>query len=115
MVKLTQIALVSALLALGGCSGDKGPPPMTVQCAAYYDIATTALGKLNAPQMKQVIIRLQLAKKLAFQMAQEEVGDEFDEMLSEETSRQQGMLPNPGSIGPLMNQYKQQCQTLVQS
>ncbi|QYK02963.1 hypothetical protein [Shewanella psychrotolerans] len=85
-----------------------------LQCAAYYHIASDAIGNMNAPQMQAVGERLKKSGEDAVVLAKQYQTDaEVDALLEQNIAEQQASLPSNKNLGGLMNRYKDACQRLL--
>ena len=85
-----------------------------LQCAAYYHIASDAIGNMNAPQMQAVGERLKKSGEDAIVLAKKYQTDaEVDALLEKSIAEQQASLPSNKNLGGLMSRYKGPCQSLL--
>ncbi|WP_144208635.1 hypothetical protein [Shewanella donghaensis] len=85
-----------------------------IQCAAYYQISSSMIMGMNAPQMKPVGERLKTsaieAEKIAgsYLPAEQVVAD-----IATAKEQQLASLNGKGNLGPLMGKYKEVCKKAV--
>ncbi|QYJ87639.1 hypothetical protein K0I73_08115 [Shewanella mesophila] len=85
-----------------------------LQCAAYYHIASDAIGNMNAPQMQAVGERLKKSGEDAIVLAKKYQTDaEVEALLEKSIAEQQASLPSNKNLGGLMSRYKSPCQSLL--
>ncbi|WP_434951046.1 hypothetical protein ACRWQL_16150 [Shewanella sp. HL-SH4] len=85
-----------------------------VQCAAYYQIASEAIGAMNAPQMQAVGERLKIsATDAATLAAKYRSAEQVAKDIIAEKQQQIAKLGGSSNLGGLMGQYKELCKTVV--
>ena len=85
-----------------------------LECASYYQISSSAIANMNAPQMQAVGDRLLNSSKQAVTLAQQyQSKEDVESKLSEIKEKQLASLPNSKSLGSLIGKYKVSCKTLL--
>lgn len=85
-----------------------------IECASYYQIASEAIAKMDAPQMQTVGKRLKGTSLEAIALAKNYQSDEaVSDLLSDIQQAQLATLPENKNLGKLMNKYKDSCKTLL--
>lgn len=118
---LTQVkTLVLGGLVLGASTAtwageaEKAFSKELIECAAYYQISSEAIGAMNAPQMQAVGERLKSSKVEAENLAKKYNSEaEVTQAVADAKARQIKSLGGSSSLGALMGQYKEQCKTLL--
>jgi hypothetical protein len=121
LTKKSLIAVPVSLLLSASAMATSNPSEAEVafnnevlECAAYYQISSSAIAKMNAPQMKAVGDRLLNSSKQAVSLAQQYQSKEVvANALSEIKEKQLASLPNNNSLGGLMGKYKVACKSLL--
>ncbi|GAA0785981.1 MULTISPECIES: hypothetical protein [Pseudomonadati] len=85
-----------------------------IQCAAYYQIASEAIGAMNAPQMQAVGERLKVSALDATTLAEKyRPAAQVVTDIAVEKDKQKAKLGGSTNLGALMGQYKDLCKTVV--
>ncbi|MEZ9537586.1 hypothetical protein AB4160_05245 [Shewanella sp. 10N.286.51.B8] len=85
-----------------------------VQCAAYYQISSSMIMGMNAPQMKPVGERLKTSAVEAEKLAAGYLSAEkAAKAVTEAKNQQLASLQGQSGLGPLMNKYKEVCKKAV--
>lgn len=85
-----------------------------IQCAAYYQIASEAIGGMNAPQMQAVGERLKISATDAVSLAgQYRNVEQVEKDVAVKKQQQIAELGGTTNLGGLMNKYKELCKTVV--
>ncbi|GGI84542.1 hypothetical protein [Shewanella gelidii] len=83
-------------------------------CAAYYEIASTAIASMNAPQMQVVGKRLQKSGIQATEIAsQYSEKAQVQKVVAAEKLKQEQALNGSSNLGVLMRQYKEPCKQIL--
>lgn len=78
-----------------------------IECAAYYQISSEAIGALNAPQMQAVGERLKASKVEAETLAKKYQSEaEVTQAVADAKARQIQSLGGSSNLGVLMGKYK---------
>ena len=110
---LTQVkTLVLGGLVLGASTAawageaEKAFSKELIECAAYYQISSEAIGAMNAPQMQAVCERLKSSKVEAENLAKKYNSEaEVTQAVADAKARQIKSLGGSSSLGALMGQY----------
>ena len=85
-----------------------------IQCAAYYQIASEAIGAMNAPQMQAVGERLKVSAVDATTLAEKyRPAAQVTTDIATVKNKQIAQLGGSTNLGALMGQYKDLCKTVV--
>ncbi|AAN55864.1 hypothetical protein HRJ35_15785 [Shewanella oneidensis MR-1] len=85
-----------------------------IECAAYYQISSEAIGALNAPQMQAVGERLKASKVEAETLAKKYQSEaEVTQAVADAKARQIQSLGGSSNLGVLMGKYKEECKNLL--
>ncbi|WP_237524183.1 hypothetical protein [Shewanella sp. KX20019] len=84
------------------------------ECAAYYQIASSAIAAMNAPQMQAVGDRLKLSGEQAVAIANKyQSSEDVNQAVIAATEQHKASMPNSKSLGPLMGIYKEKCKVVI--
>ncbi|MGX9460927.1 hypothetical protein ACWXWU_06725 [Shewanella sp. A14] len=85
-----------------------------IECAAYYQISSEAIGAMNAPQMKAVGERLKTSAVDAVTIAsQYRDPAQVDKEVATTKQKQIAQLGGSNNLGGLMSKYKDSCKSIV--
>ncbi|QYJ80092.1 hypothetical protein [Shewanella acanthi] len=85
-----------------------------IECAAYYQISSEAIGSMNAPQMQAVGERLKNSKVEAENLAKKYQSEaDVTKAVSEAKDKQIQSLGGSGNLSALMSKYKEECKNLL--
>ncbi|MCG9696446.1 hypothetical protein [Shewanella sp. Isolate11] len=116
--KCSTLMITSALLvsynASAASDAEVAFNKEVLECAAYYQIASDAIGKMNAPQMQAVGERLKKSGQDAVTIAKKYQSEaEVNSLLEQTIAKQEAQLPDNKNLGVLMRRYKEPCQSLL--
>ncbi|MCL1090486.1 hypothetical protein L2744_12950 [Shewanella profunda] len=107
------LALSASTAVLAG-EAEKAFSNEVIECAAYYQISSEAIGAMNAPQMQAVGERLKNSKIQAENLAKQYSSEaEVTQAIADAKARQIQSLGGSSNLGPLMGKYKNECQTIL--
>lgn len=110
------LALAIGLLSFNAAAGD-AEDALTkelAECAAYYQIASSAIAAMNAPQMQAVGERLKASGEQAVDIANKYQTEEYvTQAVAAATKQHKASMPNSKSLGPLMGKYKEKCKVVI--
>ena len=110
---LTLAVTLTSFAAFAGDAEDALTKELT-ECAAYYQIASSAIAAMNAPQMQAVGERLKASGEQALEIANKYQTEEYvNQALVEATKQHKASMPNSKSLGPLMGKYKESCKVVI--
>ncbi|MDB2385914.1 hypothetical protein N9W21_01050 [Shewanella sp.] len=115
-MSLKAVPLALALLSFNAAAGDaeKAFSQELTACAAYYQIASAAIASMNAPQMKAVSERLVLSGQKAIEIAEKyQSKAAVQQAVSLALKQHKALAPNPKSLAPLMQKYREPCKLAV--
>lgn len=85
-----------------------------IECAAYYQISSEAIGGMNAPQMQAVGERLKTSKVEAENLAKKYQAEAaVTQGIADAKARQIQTLGGSANLGVLMGKYKEECKNLL--
>ncbi|MCL1143610.1 hypothetical protein [Shewanella gaetbuli] len=111
---LAVMMLGSSVNVMAQDAAEKAFTDEVIQCAAYYEIASDAIGAMNAPQMQAVGERLKTSANDAVLLAQKyRTAEQVTQDLSAEKAKQLEKLGGSKSLRDLMGKYKELCKSVV--
>ncbi|MGL5046009.1 MAG: hypothetical protein ACRC6S_00055 [Shewanella sp.] len=118
---LTQVKrLVLGSLVLSTCTvvwageAEKALSQEAIECAAYYQISSEAIGAMNAPQMQAVGERLKSANTESENLAKKYRSEaEVTQAVADAKASQIESLGGSSNLGALMGKYKEECKKLL--
>ena len=85
-----------------------------LECAAYYQISSEAIGAMNAPQMKAVGERLKTSAVDAVAIAGKyRAPEQVEKDVATAKQKQIAQLGGSNNLGGLMRKYKDSCKSIV--
>ncbi|WP_418357041.1 hypothetical protein ACNH6B_11345 [Shewanella basaltis] len=110
-------ASVCVCISATACAEDAAEKAFTdelIECAAYYQISSEAIGAMNAPQMKAVGERLTASARDTITLAGKyRSPEQVEKDLISAKQKQIEKLAGSNNLGGLMAQYKDSCKALV--
>ncbi len=83
------------------------------QCTAYYQISAGTIQRMGVTDMAPIAEQLLAQATIANQRLNSEIGPNNASVLISRSSEQlMSLLPDPNQLGPLMQRYREPCQTL---
>lgn len=99
-----------------GTDAEQNLQQESVECAAYYQLASEAMAKMNAPQMQMVAKRMKSSEAIAKNVAGEYFeSEQVTSLISHARDQHLDLVPGPDALGPLMERYKSSCSSLIKS
>jgi hypothetical protein len=106
--------VLSASTAVWADEAEKAFSKEAIECAAYYQISSEAIGAMNAPQMQAVGERLKSSKIESENLAKKYSSEaEVTQAVADAKARQIESLGGSSNLGALMGKYKEECKNLL--
>ncbi|MEM6191196.1 hypothetical protein [Shewanella scandinavica] len=106
--------VLSASTAVWADEAKKAFSKEAIECAAYYQISSEAIGAMNAPQMQAVGERLKSSKIESENLAKKYSSEaEVTQAVADAKARQIESLGGSSNLGALMGKYKEECKNLL--
>jgi hypothetical protein len=110
----TASAMCVSMSAYAEDAAEKALTDELIECAAYYQISSEAIGAMNAPQMKAVGDRLKISAIDAVAIAGKyRAPAKVETDVSEAKQQQIDKLAGSNNLGALMSKYKDSCKSIV--
>ncbi|SHG76832.1 hypothetical protein [Ferrimonas marina] len=85
-----------------------------LECAAYYELSTETINRMQVPQMMPVAGRLAQSAAKARELLRGTMSEtEVNEAIAQAKDQQLASLPDPNSLRPLMAQYQEPCKAAL--
>ena len=106
--------VLSASTVVWADEAEKAFSKEAIECAAYYQISSEAIGAMNAPQMQAVGERLKSSKIESENLAKKYSSEaEVTQAVAAAKARQIESLGGSSNLGALMGKYKEECKNLL--
>ncbi|GIU25273.1 hypothetical protein TUM4637_10440 [Shewanella hafniensis] len=106
--------VLSASTVVWADEAEKAFSKEAIECAAYYQISSEAIGAMNAPQMQAVGERLKSSKIESENLAKKYSSEaEVTQAVADAKARQIESLGGSSNLGALMGKYKEECKNLL--
>ncbi|QDE30968.1 MULTISPECIES: hypothetical protein [Shewanella] len=110
----TVSAMCVSITAQAESAAEKAFTDELLECAAYYQISSEAIGAMNAPQMKAVGERLKTSAVDAVKIAGKYRDPaQVDKDVVTAKQKQIAQLGGSNNLGGLMSKYKDSCKSIV--
>ncbi|PIP98496.1 MAG: hypothetical protein COW76_20870 [Shewanella sp. CG18_big_fil_WC_8_21_14_2_50_42_11] len=110
----TVSALCASMTARAEDAAEKAFTDELIECAAYYQISSEAIGAMNAPQMKAVGDRLKTSAVDAVAIAGKyRAPAQVEKDVIAAKQQQIDKLAGSNNLGGLMAKYKDSCKSIV--